>query len=82
MLSIKMGNYCKGRERKEKVREIGKRVVYSHEQTVRVIEKSERMKSISDWDAIPEFKIFPAGIIITSILGFIIALKGNYNINN
>lgn len=29
-------------------------------------------------DAIPEFKIFPAGIIITSILGFIIALRGNY----
>ncbi len=29
-------------------------------------------------EAIPEFKIFPAGIIITSILGLIIALKGNY----
>ncbi|MBT8265415.1 MAG: hypothetical protein KJO41_05920 [Bacteroidia bacterium] len=29
-------------------------------------------------DAIPEFKIFPAGIIITTILGLIIALKANY----
>jgi copper chaperone NosL len=29
-------------------------------------------------DAIPEFKIFPAGIIITSILGLLIGFKGNY----
>ncbi len=29
-------------------------------------------------DAIPEFKIFPAGIIITTILGLFIGLKGNY----
>lgn len=29
-------------------------------------------------EAIPEFKIFPAGIIITSILGLLIAFKGNY----
>lgn len=29
-------------------------------------------------DAIPEFKIFPAGILITSFLGLIIAFKGNY----
>ncbi len=29
-------------------------------------------------DAIPEFKIFPAGIIITTILGLLIAWKGNY----
>ena len=29
-------------------------------------------------DAIPEFKIFPAGIIITTILGLIIGFKGNY----
>ncbi len=29
-------------------------------------------------DAIPEFKIFPAGIIITSILGLFIGFKGNY----
>ena len=29
-------------------------------------------------DAIPEFKIFPAGIIITTIIGLIIAFKGNY----
>jgi len=29
-------------------------------------------------DAIPEFKIFPIGIIITSIIGLIIGLKGNY----
>ncbi|AUP78985.1 hypothetical protein [Flavivirga eckloniae] len=29
-------------------------------------------------EAIPEFKIFPIGIIVTSILGLIIALKGNY----
>lgn len=29
-------------------------------------------------DAIPEFRIFPAGIIITSILGLLIAFKGNY----
>jgi len=30
-------------------------------------------------EAIPEFKIFPAGIIISSILGLFIGLKGNYN---
>ncbi|MEH6535763.1 MAG: hypothetical protein V7719_05175 [Psychroserpens sp.] len=29
-------------------------------------------------DAIPEFKIFPIGIIITSIIGLLIAFKGNY----
>lgn len=29
-------------------------------------------------EAIPEFVIFPVGIIITSILGFIIAFRGNY----
>lgn len=29
-------------------------------------------------EAIPEFKIFPAGIIITTIIGLIIAFKGNY----
>ena len=29
-------------------------------------------------EAIPEFKIFPTGIIITSILGLLIAFKGNY----
>jgi hypothetical protein len=29
-------------------------------------------------DAIPEFKIFPAGIIITTILGLIIAFRFNY----
>ena len=29
-------------------------------------------------EAIPEFKIFPIGIIITSILGLIIGFKGNY----
>ncbi|NAS10492.1 hypothetical protein GTQ38_00660 [Flavobacteriaceae bacterium R33] len=29
-------------------------------------------------EAIPEFKIFPAGIIITTILGLLIAWKGNY----
>lgn len=29
-------------------------------------------------DAIPEFKIFPTGILITTILGLIIAFKGNY----
>ncbi len=29
-------------------------------------------------DAIPEFKIFPAGIIITTIIGFIIGFKANY----
>ena len=29
-------------------------------------------------EAIPEFKIFPAGIIITSILGLIIGYRGNY----
>ena len=29
-------------------------------------------------EAIPEFKIFPAGIIITSLLGFLIGFKGNY----
>jgi len=29
-------------------------------------------------DAIPEFKIFPIGIISTSILGLLIAFKGNY----
>ncbi|MEK9614622.1 MAG: hypothetical protein VW080_11965 [Flavobacteriaceae bacterium] len=29
-------------------------------------------------EAIPEFKIFPAGIIITSILGLLIGFKGNY----
>jgi hypothetical protein len=29
-------------------------------------------------DAIPEFKIFPAGILITTLLGLIIAFKGNY----
>jgi len=29
-------------------------------------------------DAIPEFKIFPAGIIISSILGLLIGFKGNY----
>ena len=29
-------------------------------------------------EAIPEFKIFPAGIIITSILGLLIAFKGSY----
>ena len=29
-------------------------------------------------DAIPEFKIFPAGIIITTILGLLIAFKANY----
>jgi len=29
-------------------------------------------------DAIPEFKIFPWGIIITSIIGLIIAFTGNY----
>ena len=28
--------------------------------------------------SIPEFKIFPLGIILTSILGFIIAFKGSY----
>lgn len=29
-------------------------------------------------EAIPEFKIFPAGILITSLLGLFIAFKGNY----
>lgn len=29
-------------------------------------------------EAIPEFKIFPIGIIISSIIGLIIAFKGNY----
>ena len=29
-------------------------------------------------EAIPEFKIFPAGIIITTIIGLLIAFKGNY----
>ncbi|MBC3758119.1 hypothetical protein H7U19_06870 [Hyunsoonleella sp. SJ7] len=29
-------------------------------------------------EAIPEFKIFPIGIIITTIIGLIIAFKGNY----
>lgn len=29
-------------------------------------------------DAIPEFKIFPVGIIITTIIGLIIAFKGSY----
>ena len=29
-------------------------------------------------DAIPEFKIFPAGIIITTVIGLFIAFKGNY----
>ncbi|MFD0863811.1 hypothetical protein ACFQ1M_16465 [Sungkyunkwania multivorans] len=29
-------------------------------------------------EAIPEFKIFPAGIITTTILGLLIAWKGNY----
>lgn len=29
-------------------------------------------------DAIPEFKIFPAGIIITTVLGLLIAFKANY----
>jgi len=29
-------------------------------------------------EAIPEFKIFPAGIIITSIIGLLIGLKANY----
>lgn len=29
-------------------------------------------------DAIPEFKIFPAGIIITTILGLLIAFRANY----
>ncbi|MCK5441967.1 MAG: hypothetical protein KAJ23_08760 [Maribacter sp.] len=29
-------------------------------------------------DAIPEFKIFPAGVIITTILGLLIAFKANY----
>ena len=31
-------------------------------------------------EAIPEFKIFPIGIILTSILGLIIGLKGNYKL--
>ncbi|MFD2725142.1 hypothetical protein [Hyunsoonleella rubra] len=29
-------------------------------------------------EAIPEFKIFPIGVIITTIIGLIIAFKGNY----
>jgi len=29
-------------------------------------------------EAIPEFKIFPAGILITTVLGLFIAFKGNY----
>lgn len=29
-------------------------------------------------DAIPEFKIFPIGIALTSLIGLIIAFKGNY----
>ena len=29
-------------------------------------------------DAIPEFKIFPLGIIITSVIGLLIGFKGNY----
>lgn len=29
-------------------------------------------------EAIPEFKIFPAGIIITSVIGLLIGFKGNY----
>lgn len=29
-------------------------------------------------EAIPEFKIFPAGIIITTILGLVVAFLGNY----
>jgi len=29
-------------------------------------------------EAIPEFKIFPLGIMITSLIGLLIALKGNY----
>jgi hypothetical protein len=29
-------------------------------------------------DAIPEFKIFPIGIIITTVLGLVIGLKANY----
>jgi len=29
-------------------------------------------------DAIPEFKIFPVGIIITTVLGLLIAFKANY----
>jgi len=31
-------------------------------------------------EAIPEFKIFPIGIIITSVLGLLIAFKGNYKL--
>ena len=29
-------------------------------------------------DAIPEFKIFPAGILITTLIGLFIGFKGNY----
>jgi hypothetical protein len=29
-------------------------------------------------DAIPEFKVFPAGILITTVIGLIIAFRGNY----
>lgn len=29
-------------------------------------------------DAIPEFKIFPIGIIITTVIGLLVALKGNH----
>tara|TARA_Y100001935_G_scaffold254658_1_gene264424 strand:+ start:150 stop:638 length:489 start_codon:yes stop_codon:yes gene_type:complete len=29
-------------------------------------------------DAIPEFKIFPIGIIITTIIGLVVAAKGNH----
>ncbi|OUR93364.1 hypothetical protein A9Q87_05310 [Flavobacteriales bacterium 34_180_T64] len=29
-------------------------------------------------DAIPEFKIFPAGILITTVIGLLIAFRGNY----
>lgn len=29
-------------------------------------------------DAIPEFKIFPIGILITTVLGLLIGIKGNY----
>ena len=29
-------------------------------------------------DAIPEFKIFPAGILITTVIGLIIGFKFNY----
>ncbi len=45
-------------------------------QNINIMNHYVGMKYIPE--AIPEFKIFPAGIIITSILGLLIGFKGNY----